>query len=212
MVEMAFTLPVLLLILAGTVEVGWYYNTYLTIVDATREAARRSANNSIDPTRPDLDCAHTEEFFKQAACLAMQGLNRNTPGLFDPARDDILVSVVTVKQHEVQTRYVDSDFTEGDSWSYCEKVSLPAGGSCTRAYSRFPNSVMQERLAQFIASSTPPITPSTIPNEAYVLVEIYHVHHQFLGLIPPGMAFLPQEIVMYGYTIMPVAAVATGIE
>jgi len=210
MVEMALAFPVLLLILAGTIEVGWYYNTYLTIQDATREAARRSANNSIDPTRPDVDCSLTEEFFKQAACLAVQGLDRNTPGLFDPARDDILVSVVIVKQNVVLTRYADSNFTVGDSWSYCEKVL--GGAGCTRAYSRYPNSVLQDRLAQFIGSSSPSIDPGTIPNEAYVMVEIYHVHHQFLGLIPPGLAFLPQETVMHAYTIMPVPAVASGIE
>jgi hypothetical protein len=209
MVEMALALPILLLILAGTVEVGWYYNTNMTVVDASREAARRSANNSIDPTRPDVDCASTEEFFKQAGCLAVQALDRNTPGLFNPARDDILVSVVTVKGNTVLTRFVDSNFAVGDSWSYCQKVLNGVG--CTRAYSRYPNSVLQARLSQFI-SSTPAVDPTRIPNEAYVLVEIYHVHHQFLGLIPPDLAFLPQEVVMHGYTIMPVPAVAQEVQ
>ena len=209
MVEMALALPILLLVLAGTVEVGWYYNTNITVVDASREAARRSANNSIDPTRPNVDCASTEEFFKQAGCLAVQALDRNTPGLFNPARDDILVSVVTVRGNTVLSRFVDSNFTVGDSWSYCQNVL--GGVGCTRAYSRYPNSVLQARLSQFIAS-TPAVDPSKIPNEAYVLVEIYHVHHQFLGLIPPGLSFLPQEIVMHGYTIMPVPAVAQQIQ
>jgi len=40
MVEMALTFPILLLVLAGTVEIGIYYNNYLTLVDATRESAR----------------------------------------------------------------------------------------------------------------------------------------------------------------------------
>jgi hypothetical protein len=41
-----------------------------------------------------------------------------------------------------------------------------------------------------------------------VVVEIYHVHRQLLGLIPPGMPILPQEIQMHAYTIMPVPSAA----
>ncbi len=48
MVEMALAFPILLLVLAGTLEVGKYFNDYLTILDATREAARYAADSGLD--------------------------------------------------------------------------------------------------------------------------------------------------------------------
>lgn len=47
MLEMAIFLPVLLLLIAGMVEVGMYANDYLTLLDAAREAARFGSN--LDP-------------------------------------------------------------------------------------------------------------------------------------------------------------------
>ena len=54
MVEMALAFPILLLILAGTLEVGKYFNDYITILDATREGARYSADG--DPQ----SCSRTQ--------------------------------------------------------------------------------------------------------------------------------------------------------
>ena len=48
----------------------------------------------------------------------------------------------------------------------------------------------------------------TLPATGLVIVEIYRLHKQFLGLIPPGMAFLPQEVVMHAYTMMPLPSAA----
>ena len=47
MVEMALAFPILLLVLAGTLEVGKYFNDYLTILDGTREAARYAADGDL---------------------------------------------------------------------------------------------------------------------------------------------------------------------
>nr|HID14134.1 hypothetical protein [Anaerolineae bacterium] len=47
MLEMAILLPALILLIAGMVEVGAYAVSYLTLLDATREAARFGA--SLDP-------------------------------------------------------------------------------------------------------------------------------------------------------------------
>ena len=212
MVELALSLPILLLILAGAVEVGMYYNTYLTLIDATRESARYSANGSPVFVSSDTNCATTEDFFKKAACLVLQ----NLPGVtFDPVRDDIVVSVVLIRGGQIYDRYVNYDsgtntFQSGQQgWSRCESLpstSNPTTNSpgCTRATSRFPNSLIKARLDQFPGAAS-------APKSAYVLVEIYHVHHQFLGLIPPGLAFLPQEVVMHAYSIMPLPSIAGAI-
>jgi hypothetical protein len=214
MVEMALSFPMLLLLLAAAVEIGMYYNTYLTLVDATREAARYSANGSPASKDARSDCDLTEDFFKKAACLTLQ----NLPGVtFDPARDDVVVSLVLIKKAEgsVWKRVVDSylagqplpdsvlDSAVGrSSWSRCR--SILGGTGCVPAESRLPNSLIVDRLKQFPDWAT-------APKSAYVLVEIYHVHHQFLGLVPPGLGFLPQEVVMYAYSIMPVPAIAGAI-
>jgi hypothetical protein len=214
MVEMALAFPVLLIILVGAIEIGMYYNTYLTLVDATREAARYSANGTPASKDSRNDCNVTEDFFKKAACLTMQ----NLPGItFDPARDDIVISLVLIKKAEgaVWKRVVDSypatqslpnsvldTFVGRASWSRCQSVLGSAG--CVPAESRLSSAILADRLKQFPDWAT-------APKSAYVLVEIYHVHRQFLGLIPPGLDFLPQEVVMYAYSIMPVPAIAGAI-
>jgi hypothetical protein len=215
MVEMALALPILLLLLAGAVEVGWYYNTYLTLVDATREGARYSANGTPASQDSNNVCETTQDFFKKAACLTMQ----NLPGVkFDPVRDDVVVSLVLFKEGEgtVWKRVINS-YPSGvqmpdsvlatpaiQSWSRCRSLPIANSAGCVPAESRLPNSIIEERRRQ---------SPdwATAPKTAYVVVEIYHVHHQFLGLIPPNLAFLPQEVVMHAYTIMPVPAVAGSI-
>jgi hypothetical protein len=40
LVELTLTLPILMLMLLGLVEIGWLANNYLTLLDATREAGR----------------------------------------------------------------------------------------------------------------------------------------------------------------------------
>ena len=65
-----------------------------------------------------------------------------------------------------------------------------------------PPVFLQANVESMIANS--PGSPPT----GLVIVEIYRLHKQFLGLIPPGLAFLPQEIVMHAYTMMPLPSAA----
>ena len=214
MVEMALSLPILLLIMVGTLEVGWYYNTYLTLVDATREAARYAADGEIalvDGTGTYANC--DADFYYQAACLLKQNMFGVT---FNEDEDDIIVSAVTVNTDgEVLWRYpldcagtippdgygyyrlCDSIVINSDQgWSYqAHKNHVPESDSRVRS-SLLPNAEVETRL------------PDSMPGSGLVIVEIYHVHRQLLGLIPPGLPFLPQEIVMHAYTIMPVPSAA----
>ena len=41
-VELALITPILIVMFAGLVEVGWFANNYLTILDVTRAGARRA--------------------------------------------------------------------------------------------------------------------------------------------------------------------------
>ena len=206
MIELALALPILLLIIVGTLEVGKYFNDYLTLLDATREGARFAADQDylqVDPT-PVWTCS-TSDFYQEAACLVLQNMHGLT---FDPSKDDIVVSIVTIVSGTPQTRYPNDYFhTTGgnveNGWSYCRNVvpNLTPVVTCTPAASLFNNQSLQARITQ-------DPTGSAMPNTAWVVVEIYHLHNQFLGLIPPGLPFLPQQVMMHAYTIMPVPSAA----
>lgn len=123
LVELALVFPFMLLLLAGLIEVGHYINTYLTLLDASREAARYATD--LDPRNPWMDnfdrsshpgicggepgdpdgpgsedciaagCAETGFFYHKAACL----VNRNSQDLELDLRNeniDVVVSVVAV--------------------------------------------------------------------------------------------------------------------
>jgi hypothetical protein len=64
------------------------------------------------------------------------------------------------------------------------------------------------RTSFFTKASIESRLPAEASDNGVVVVEIFHVHRQFLGLIPPGLPFLPQEILMHAYTIMPMPASA----
>jgi hypothetical protein len=209
MVEMALAFPILLLILAGTLEVGKYFNDYLTILDATREAARYAADGDLLlAAEPSLKC--DDNFYHQAACLAQQNISGIS---FNKDTDDIVVSAMSVDSNgHILARFPRAcsdpvppaflpDGCDGlvssseEGWSYCEHITQTG---CNVAASRFSNAAIEGMLAQ---------SPNSPPT-GLVLVEIYRVHRQFLGLIPPGMAFLPQEVVMHAYTMMPLPSAA----
>jgi hypothetical protein len=209
MVEMALAFPILLLIMAGTLEVGKYFNDYLTILDATREAARYAADGDlILATEPSITC--DDNFYHQAACLAQE----NIKGIsFDPMTDDIVVSAMSVDTNghiiaryprscsdptppSFLPNYCDALVTSSQQgWSFCAHITK---AGCQVAASRFSNAAIEAMLAES------PNSPAT----GLVLIEIYRVHHQFLGLIPPGLAFLPQQVTMYAYTMMPLPSAA----
>jgi TadE-like protein len=208
MVEMALAFPILLLILAGTLEVGKYFNDYLTVLDATREAARYAADGDIIlAAEPSSSC--DDNFYHQAACLAKQ----NIYGIsFNELTDDIVVSAMSVDSTgHILARFPQTcpphappylpDYCDGrvtsdeQGWSYCAHI---VGGGCQMATSRFSTAAIEAMLA-----SSPNSPPTGL-----VIVEIYRLHKQFLGLIPPGLAFLPQEVVMHAYTMMPLPSAA----
>ncbi len=59
LVELALTLPILLLLLLGVFEVGWALRSYLVLVNVNREAARFAARGvylDFTSKQPDPDC------------------------------------------------------------------------------------------------------------------------------------------------------------
>jgi Flp pilus assembly protein TadG len=52
LVEFAFILPLLMMLLLGIIQFGIVYNNYVTLTDATRAAARKAAVGRFSPTDP----------------------------------------------------------------------------------------------------------------------------------------------------------------
>lgn len=70
LVELTITLPVLLVMLMGLTEIGWFANNYLTLLDVAREAGRFAATgdplawNEIDTTNYSaMDCEQDIAFY-----------------------------------------------------------------------------------------------------------------------------------------------------
>jgi hypothetical protein len=69
--ELALVLPILLLLLAGLVEVGFFINRYLDALDLTREAARFASNRDPFSTNNDFHCSEGDalNFYYDVACF-----------------------------------------------------------------------------------------------------------------------------------------------
>lgn len=236
MVEMALAFPILLLVLVGTVEVGKYFNDYLTLLDATREAARFAADQEYsrafeplyDPGDPHEGFYISggqcdDDFYRQTSCLVFQ----NIYGFrINPAVDDVVVSVFSIGSNgQVAYRFPrpcsgvgptppvgmyqgcsETVTSREQGWSYCQNViqqniNRP---EMSAPQINYPGTDCQVKTSRFSDAAIVQLLNTTqTPRVGLVLVEVYHSHRQFLGLIPPGLAFLPQEVMMHAYTIMP---------
>jgi hypothetical protein len=74
LVELTLTLPILLVMLLGLTEIGWYADHYLTLLDVVREAGRRGATQ--DPTVwPD----GAEKFYQRMDCDTLPDFYNKLP-------------------------------------------------------------------------------------------------------------------------------------
>src|SRR4030042_270819 len=106
-VEFALMAPILLILLSGLFEFGFIFNSYLAAMDGARNAARYSSDNQYDIRDGNLDCGATHDFYRQAACEAVNNLaaeqptitlclpgvvNQDCDGVTWDGMDDVIVS------------------------------------------------------------------------------------------------------------------------
>jgi len=151
-VELSLVVVFLMIFVAGIVEFGFMLNNYLNMVDASREAVRRSATYDpfiIDP----VTGAKTvdENFYKETGRFTEQIL---APVTLDPSSgDDIVITFFSVGDG-IYVRYPNDD-----GWSvYGNQVT------------RLSNAEMQSRL------------DSTAPPTGVLLIEIFYNYPQVLKL------------------------------
>jgi hypothetical protein len=118
-VELLLVMPVLLIVVAGMVDVVFAFNDYLQMLDGARNGARDSANlnpypNAISAYDTDTNCLTTNNFFRRTACNTQSFLkpidirieapppyngttciDRSVPADADKFINDIVISIFT---------------------------------------------------------------------------------------------------------------------
>lgn len=186
LVEFTITLPILLLLFSGLVEFGFALNYYLSLLDATREAARYYSN--FDPFDPTTG-ADVMTFYSGAAEEAYANLDPTVrPGnsgyqgrriVLDATADDVLVTVFGWSATDGLTRY-------------------PTTGTYrlfNNSTSRFTDTMIEDQI----------LTITDAPNAGLLLVEVHYNYHQVLAL-PWLTPFVPNPLLLRAYTIMPLSA------
>lgn len=200
LVEFTLILPLLLLILGGLVEFGFWMLQYSNLIQATRNAARFALDNDYRYTDPRCTPVRTAacdaqtardvcgaDFYCKTAMIAMDNMYRYAPHItLNAATDDVVVSVFTLTEgHYVTNRYPAENGENG--WSYF--------GNHT---SHFTTADVQHLLSEQGIENT---------SAGYVLVEVYYDYHQVLKL-PWLTLFVPDPIHLHGYTFMPLYSAA----
>ncbi len=194
LVEFVIILPILLLIVSGLVEFGFWMLQYSNLIQASRNAARFALDNDYRFTDSRCTPVRTaacndrnvcgRDFYCKTAMIAIDTMAQYAPQItLDASTDDVVISVFTLTEgHYVTDRYPDSD-----GWSYYGNHR-----------SRFTAADVQQLLQQRSIQNT---------STGYVLVEVFYNYHQILGL-PWLTIFVPDPIPLYGYSFMPLYSAA----
>ncbi len=198
-VELALIIPLLLVVLAGLTEVGFYMFTYLNALDLTREAARFASTRDFnvlkvtDPNPNHLPMSACTDnvlhYYYDTACFFVDPqLNPWLP--INPNNfDDVTISVFSVNDNNV----------------IIQRFPLPSG-----VWSLYNNN-WQKDCSGNVVTTQPTISNATIQNDfmsgaphskGLVLVEVYYCYHQILNL-PFFSQFMSNPLRMHAYSIMP---------
>jgi len=181
LVEIAITFPLIIMILSGLIEFGFMLNYYLSLVDATREAARTFSN--FDPFNEDGSDNLT--FYQSAASMVIDSLQPKSAAdtsrkiVFSSDDDDIIISVFSVAGPGSVNRYPTS--TGGEFRWFNNDAS------------DFTTADISSRLLL------------GAPNTGIILVEIFYDYHHVVGL-PWVRVFLSDPVTLHAYTMMPISA------
>jgi hypothetical protein len=222
LVELALILPLILLMLAGMVEVAFGMFAYLTALDLTREAARFASMRDytvLDPggtlhpsvppsdfvTDPSAACLDGTadgpilHYYYDSACFFTDP--KLNPFLeINPAKyDDLVITVFTVANNVVTARHPDpSDLVPGPGyWNlYTGADGKPNWQKdCQGTWVNTP-SFFDEALLQLDFQSLAPA------DRGIVLVEAYICYDMIMNL-PFISNFIPSPFRIHAYTVMP---------
>jgi len=188
LVEVAIAFPILIMLFTGVVEFGFILNFYLSLLDATRDAARLYSGG--DPFLAD-GVTDNQDFYYQTAYMVQRTLDpliddptyRGRRILLDPARDDVIVTVYGAQGSSVIL------------WRDAGPYHLfPTPGHTTGNYPSIftAQNILNNRIAN-------------APNAGVLLVEVHYNYRHVLNL-PWMTLWLPNPLHLQAYTIMPIRA------
>jgi len=210
LVELALILPLLLLMLAGMVEVAFGMFAYMTALDLTREAARfvsvrdyheLGSTNSLHPTDyvldPDAACQDSAlHYYYDAACFFIDP-DLNSFLEFDEDKyDDVVITVFTVAGNVVTDRHPGpSDAPAGPDpghWSlFDDNWQKDCQGNVVETEPTFTN----EEVENMFVNTAPKA-------KGLVLVEGFICYDQMI-YIPIISEFIGSPFRIHTYTFMP---------
>jgi len=105
LVEFLLFLPVFLVIITGIFELGFFFLSYVDLLDASREGARFGVDLDPASAYPDWNCATTTNFYVAIACYAEESFGKP----LNPSNgyDDVVVTAYVVQNGSVSFRYPD---------------------------------------------------------------------------------------------------------
>jgi hypothetical protein len=194
LVELAIFLPIILMMLSGLIEFGFLLNYYLNLMDGPREAARFAVDvTPFSGSGDDNNLSFYTNVTQQAlGAIAPYQLNRET--------DDIVISVIAIKDGAIFRRYPNVDAAHG----------IPTDGQFSwNAYQRVVSGIPSDY--PFVANSK--LTNTDInnyllgaaPKIGAVVVELFYSYKQELAL-PWITMVVPDPIPLHMYAISPLPA------
>jgi hypothetical protein len=198
LVELAITLPVLILLFSGMVEFGFMLNTYLSLQDAVRAAGRIYSNENHMMEDVDGTPVDNLSFYEDAAQAVVDSLMPpDDPAarqvVVDETRDNVLISVLTIRVDETATPDTLTSITRHPEDEEFFKLYNATNPDTT--YS-------DTRIEEYITVN------GSIPVDAGLLIiEIYYSYEGVLHL-PWTEPFFSEEnpAMLYNSTIMPLVA------
>jgi hypothetical protein len=194
LVEVAISFPILIILFSGVIEFGFILNYYLSLLDATREAARLYSGG--DPFDASLFRAPygSDAFYFDTASMVQKildpSLSYANPADYkgrrialDPTRDDVIVSVYGATGSTITL------WRAGGPYHL-----LPTAGSASGNYPSI-----------FNTTTIGNTRVSGAPDAGILVVEVHYNYHHVLGL-PWMTAWLPNPLHLRAYTIMPIRA------
>lgn len=231
MVEIAITLPMLLILISGLLEFGFILNEYMTLQDAVRNAARFASDSDYRTADPagvcdDLAqpfpyqacCNATRDFYRQAACLVNREITLAAP--------DVTLACYVMGANN-RCEYGALDPNSGDAGRRNDIVvsvfsvlqdnppqilrfpfaSTGNGGEAGWSYSQeyVGYGGGRNQSSRFTSTEVQGLLNSTAPSTGYVLIEVFYNYDQKLKL-PWITAFVDDPALLHVYTFMPLVS------
>lgn len=200
-VELALVILILALMLSGVVEFGFLMNSYLKVLDATREGARY-ANNGV-AFEWDTSLGHyvsRQDFYVNTALETFQVMS---PVVLNGNRgDDIVISVFSVGGTFANPTIVRWPEGYAFGWNLCDNKADP---SITSAHNMSNWSTCVAKRSNFTTAKILSLMDSNAPANGVLLVEVFYNYPQLLKL-PVFEQVIPDPIPVYAYSVMPLSS------